>query len=1788
MERFLLFTSLFVIAVLGGGIALCAFHVLSTKTKRLSVWKMPRTRVFALLCVAAVATVVAQKGVQGVRYVDQNASVSGSGTSWGNPARTIDEVSREMSGGVIYVKPGVYGAFAYHEPSDDGEPLKVVAMGSPEETVIDGSGTTAIRSLEADLPHVLAPTPENPMLRLEGFTVRNMNVRACDQAFDRCVISNYTQGVAFSGWFRNCLIVGNESSSMSLFDGCIFDNCTVTGNRATSNSAVNSIARNSIFWGNFDSPFNCLYATNCCVEGGVWAGANNIAEDPLFVNSDTGDYRLAEGSPCIDAGDDTVAVDDRDLAGSARVKNDHVDIGAYEYCPPAPPAQLVYRSTLDSADAIRDPLVGEHGTCVNATFVEGKIGMALSVPAGTNVALIPLPSGLPAERGTIEFWAKLSGNKTTFSAGGDPMFLYLSNATTSEHFGWIEFNPNNGGGQGGVGATLPGVALYSGSYLDSHAYSSILVDKVSDWHHYALVWNVEGISTLADNPRFALVLDGRVVAQTNCDSNWRKATFTANMSVPIQMHLSHPDMTFGKSSYFIDELRVWDSDVTSFQLNLGDPETRYVNANALADGTGDSWETAARTIDEVSRNMNGGVIWVKPGTYGAFTFKKPQGDGLLKVIATGRPWETVIDGAGTGSLVSDSGEQPTSTELHLEGFTVRNIGAPSQGQCFDRCVVSNFTHGVASSSSFLNCLIVANASDSGEKLFELCSFVNSTVVGNVPAEGSSMSGCGAKNTIFWGNGALGYTGLATTNCCVEGGAFGAWNINEDPKFVSPEKGNWRLAADSPCVDAGLDAVAPGDLDLAGNVRIQGEHVDIGAYEARPPIPLAQLVYHNTLDSANAVTHPAVGATGTCSNATFVDGRVGSALYVPANSNVASLPLPNGLPPSRGCIEFWAKLPEGKTTFKDGGDPIFLRAICVNDAASTFVVEFNANNGGGRGGLCGGLPGLYMTSEGFSYIKYYSSYLTEGDVSDWHHYALVWNVDGIASISGNPRSVLLVDGKTISQTNGDGAWDNEAFAARVSQPFNITFSTPDTVNGKSPFTIDELKIWDSDKTTFRGFVMHQSVSYVYDGTAHTLQPAVGAEGDEIFRYSLSEEGPFVEEMPTITDAGSIRIWYEVEAEGETTRASATVTVTKRPLMFTSASAQKAYDGTPLSATNVLVSGGVPLGEGFAFSVTGSQTVVGESVNAFTWSAQEGTNPDNYDVAVAYGTLKVTIGALGAGTEYEFVPGGTNAVRITRLPYPNGGDVTLPSTLGGLPVVEIAAGALSGTSVTGVRVPSGVEVPGALFENLPNVTNVTFDAGSTVTGPLSCRGSAALQEVIVPAAVAELAPHAFLGCWALERVVFAGDPPFGNNTEATAELALLTASVRPATLLQMADMICYPVASAAKWEKSLRNLGYGGKYGAYAGEWTGLDSLITDSGNLNKDSGGSVSPTDQPAAHYAAQTGVASGAVMPGTAGWDAFGVPDGMTWDRETGKLGGTPKRSGTYDVILVSGSGADTKMMRTTVDVAGYAVATGYVGVAFKASGAPWNALASYKAAPKGLAWKNKVLSGVPTKTGTTTYKTKDGEPVKVTILALPVGAKGTFNGVFQDGAGKQYPLKVTASTAGKLTATVTKGTKSYSLSAAKWSRVTVETVDGAPHRMFAATLTASGLSLSVKVDADAAWNADALTAVGTQGAVKNLTGTAQRNAYMSDAAAQESAVARAGTYALTATADAGGWTLASPEAGTTGTLTVVIKTTGTATLTGTLPNKAKVSASTTLHVDAEGTAAVRFYVSGKWITWRF
>jgi hypothetical protein len=128
-------------------------------------------------------------------------------------------------------------------------------------------------------------------------------------------------------------------------------NCTFSGNTAAigggmrNKGSSNPTVTNCILWGNIpDEIHGNAVVTYSDVQGG-YPDPSNIFADPLFVDPDNGDYRLAPGSPCIDAGDNTVVPDgiDTDLNGKPRFIDDPdtvdtgygdppiVDMGAYEF-----------------------------------------------------------------------------------------------------------------------------------------------------------------------------------------------------------------------------------------------------------------------------------------------------------------------------------------------------------------------------------------------------------------------------------------------------------------------------------------------------------------------------------------------------------------------------------------------------------------------------------------------------------------------------------------------------------------------------------------------------------------------------------------------------------------------------------------------------------------------------------------------------------------------------------------------------------------------------------------------------------------------------------------------------------------------------------------------------------------------------------------------------------------------------------------------------------------------------------------------------------------------------------------------------------------------------------------------------------------------------------------------------------------------------------------------------------------------------------------------------------------
>lgn len=156
-------------------------------------------------------------------------------------------------------------------------------------------------------------------------------------------------GLAFcDGTIQSNLIAGNTSDSqggaMARCDAIILNN-TICDNSAAGDgggiySTTGTIA-NCILWGNAAAGSGNQMSTAStvsfsCVQNWSGGGTGNISDSPLFRNLKAGDYRLQAGSPCIDAGDNSVLTSPGlDMDGKLRIAFGKdsltVDMGAFEY-----------------------------------------------------------------------------------------------------------------------------------------------------------------------------------------------------------------------------------------------------------------------------------------------------------------------------------------------------------------------------------------------------------------------------------------------------------------------------------------------------------------------------------------------------------------------------------------------------------------------------------------------------------------------------------------------------------------------------------------------------------------------------------------------------------------------------------------------------------------------------------------------------------------------------------------------------------------------------------------------------------------------------------------------------------------------------------------------------------------------------------------------------------------------------------------------------------------------------------------------------------------------------------------------------------------------------------------------------------------------------------------------------------------------------------------------------------------------------------------------------------------
>ena len=175
-------------------------------------------------------------------------------------------------------------------------------------------------------------------------------------------------------------------------------------------------------------------------------------------------------------------------------------------------------------------------------------------------------------RGTIEFWAKIEEPPAFYGDRGNPLFFGLwlfdhpdDPGLCSTHLGWCA---NNGMGMAGLCGMVYHRAMATDPHMRTNAYRPLL-DDPSAWHHYAIVWDSEGLpfSEASDGtPAVAtLVLDGKVL-QTFGRNQLSKGegllklpSFLGKLAFPV------PAARWGNPGnhvpFLIDEFKIWSAPV---------------------------------------------------------------------------------------------------------------------------------------------------------------------------------------------------------------------------------------------------------------------------------------------------------------------------------------------------------------------------------------------------------------------------------------------------------------------------------------------------------------------------------------------------------------------------------------------------------------------------------------------------------------------------------------------------------------------------------------------------------------------------------------------------------------------------------------------------------------------------------------------------------------------------------------------------------------------------------------------------------------------------------------------------------------------------------------------------------------------------------------------------------------------------------------------------------------------------------------------------------------------------
>jgi uncharacterized repeat protein (TIGR02543 family) len=225
------------------------------------------------------------------------------------------------------------------------------------------------------------------------------------------------------------------------------------------------------------------------------------------------------------------------------------------------------------------------------------------------------------------------------------------------------------------------------------------------------------------------------------------------------------------------------------------------------------------------------------------------------------------------------------------------------------------------------------------------------------------------------------------------------------------------------------------------------------------------------------------------------------------------------------------------------------------------------------------------------------------------------IEGI--VSGETVEFTTTGSRTVEGTSKNTyslKWNGSAIQTNyklAKESIGDLTVTPKSIIPDEPDTPDDKKT---------GITVSNPKDSKYDGQEH--REVLTVKDTKTGKDLIANKDYTVVYSDDLVNAGTVTI--KISGLGNYSGSfTKTYKITKRLVTLTSATVSKAYDGQALTNTSITVSGdGFVEGEGASYEVTGSQTSVGNSANAFEYKLNEKTLASNYDITKVVGTLTIT--------------------------------------------------------------------------------------------------------------------------------------------------------------------------------------------------------------------------------------------------------------------------------------------------------------------------------------------------------------------------------------------------------------------------------------------------------------------------------------------------------------------------------------------------------------------------------------